>query len=160
MTTDVSGRLAKLEAAEAIRNLRAEYAYVCDAGFDPDRIAATFTEDGVLDAGAFGRFEGREAIGAYFADVPAMLSWSMHVMGTSRIEVADGAREATGRWYFLEPCIMDGADTWVMGAYDDHYRLDDDGQWRFAEVQLVPRVVSPYDSGWGPGVFPPQEKET
>ena len=91
--TDTSGRLAKLEAAEAIRNLRAEYAYVCDAGFDPNKIAATFTEDGVFDAGVFGRFEGREAIAAYFAAVPEMLSWSMHVMGTSRIEVADGARK-------------------------------------------------------------------
>lgn len=158
--TDTSERIAKLEAAEAIRNLRAEYAYVCDAGFDPHRIAATFTEDGVFDAGAFGRFEGREAIAAYFAAVPEMLSWSMHVMGTSRIEVADGAREATGRWYFLEPCIMEDADTWVMGAYDDKYRLDDDGRWRFVEVRLEPRVVSSYDNGWGPGVFPPEEKET
>lgn len=157
MTDDLEARLAKLEAAEAIRSLRAEYAFICDAGFDGDLIAATFTEDGIFDAGVVGSYQGREAIAAYFAKVPASLSWSYHLMGSSTIVVADGAREATGRWYFLEPCVVDDVDTWVMGAYDDQYRLDDDGQWRFAVVRLEPRAVSSVEAGWGSGIVPPPE---
>ena len=159
MTEDIEARLAKLEAAEAIRNLRSEYAYICDAGFDGDLIAATFTEDGVFDAGAVGRYEGRDAISEYFGAVSASLTWSVHMMGSDRIEVADGAREATGRWYFLEPCIVNGENTWVIGAYDDRYRLDDDGRWRFAEVRLEPLNVTSYDAGWAAGVYPPPEAD-
>jgi nucleotidyltransferase/DNA polymerase involved in DNA repair len=58
-------RLRALEDAEAIRNLKAHYAALCDRQYDADGIAALFTEDALWDSPAPGRFEGREAIRAF-----------------------------------------------------------------------------------------------
>jgi ketosteroid isomerase-like protein len=57
-------RLQALEDAEAIRNLKARYAALCDAQYDADGIAMLFTEDVLWESPGLGRFEGREAIGA------------------------------------------------------------------------------------------------
>jgi hypothetical protein len=51
-----------LEDAEAIRNLKARYAALCDNQYDADGIAMLFTEDAVWESPGLGRFEGREAI--------------------------------------------------------------------------------------------------
>src|SRR5216110_3363269 len=55
-------RLQALEDAEAIRNLKARYAALCDSQYDADGIASLFAEDAVWESPALGRFEGREAI--------------------------------------------------------------------------------------------------
>ena len=49
-----------LEAAEAIRNLKARYAALCDRQYDADGITAIFSEDALWDSPGLGRFEGRE----------------------------------------------------------------------------------------------------
>jgi len=59
-------RLQALEDAEAIRNLKARYAALCDDQYDADGIAALFTEDALWESPALGRFEGREAIRGFF----------------------------------------------------------------------------------------------
>ena len=53
-------RLQVLEDAEAIRNLKARYAALCDQQYDADRIALLFTEDALWESPGLGRFEGRE----------------------------------------------------------------------------------------------------
>src|ERR1700733_4739364 len=148
MPDDLEIRLRRLEAAEAARGLRAEYAYACDEGFDGRRIASLFVEDGVIDYGAAGRHVGRDGIAAYFDPVPEYLTWCVHVLGSSRIVVDDDAQGASGSWYFFEPCTMNGEAKWVIGAYEDRYRVDSDGRWRFAEVVLKSSVTAPYQSGW------------
>ena len=74
-----------LESIEAIKRLKHEYCAYCDAGYDPDGIASQFVEDGVWDGGeAFGRYEGREAIRAFFAGVSSQIVFAGHlVMNTS-----------------------------------------------------------------------------
>lgn len=62
----IEQRLRALEDAEAIQNLKARYAAYCDAQYDCDGIAALFTEDAVWESPSLGRFEGREAIRAFF----------------------------------------------------------------------------------------------
>jgi SnoaL-like domain len=62
--------------------------------------------------------------------------------------VDDDAQGASGSWYFFEPCTMNGEAKWVIGAYEDRYRVDSDGRWRFAEVVLKSSVTAPYQSGW------------
>ena len=47
-------RLQALEDAEAIRNLKARYAALCDAQYDADGIAMLFTEDTAAPASACG----------------------------------------------------------------------------------------------------------
>jgi hypothetical protein len=119
----VEARLARLEAIEAIRELKARYADVCDTGYDPVRMRPVFTEDAVWDGGPrFGRYD-----------------------------VADDGRTATGSWYLLEPCtIATKAGPRAMlitGRYADRYRLESDG-WKFSEVVLDCQTLSPLDEGW------------
>jgi len=59
-------RLRALEDAEAIRNLKARYAALCDKQYDADGIAALFTEDATWESPGLGQFEGREAIRNFF----------------------------------------------------------------------------------------------
>jgi SnoaL-like domain len=54
-------RLQALEDAEAIRNLKALYAALCDAQYDADEIAMLFTEDALWESPGLGRFEGARA---------------------------------------------------------------------------------------------------
>jgi SnoaL-like protein len=67
-------RLQALEDAEAIRNLKARYAALCDQQYDADGIAALFTEDAVWDSPGLGRFEGREAISSFFRGASKIFS--------------------------------------------------------------------------------------
>jgi len=50
----IERRLQVLEDAEAIRNLRARYAALCDNQYDADGIASLFTEDAVWESPALG----------------------------------------------------------------------------------------------------------
>ena len=51
----IERRLQALEDAEAIRNLKARYAALCDNQYDADGIASLFTEDAVWESPALGR---------------------------------------------------------------------------------------------------------
>jgi ketosteroid isomerase-like protein len=62
----IERRLQVLEDAEAIRNLKARYAALCDNQYDADGIASLFTEDAVWESPALGRFEGRDTIRNFF----------------------------------------------------------------------------------------------
>jgi hypothetical protein len=146
---DLETRIAKLEAKDAIRDLKIRYARVCDAGFKPADMRPLFTEDAVLDAGARGPgpLTGRDVISNYYGKVPEYLTWCHHYMTNGSIEVADDLEHATGTWYFYEPCTMNGRAVIVMGSYVDHYRKDDDG-WKFERVEITSQAATPLDKGW------------
>jgi hypothetical protein len=58
-------RVQVLEDVNAIRHLKARYAASCDDQYNPDGLAALFTEDAVWESQGLGRFEGWEAIRAF-----------------------------------------------------------------------------------------------
>jgi SnoaL-like domain len=152
MTNDMSVRLAKLEAAEQIRHLKARYADVCDTGYDPERMVPLFTSDAVWDGGRrFGRHEGIEAIYRFFADVSGQITWALHYIVAPLIDVAEDVETATGSWYLWQPCTLATEDgpraVWLTGRYADRYRLDD-GVWRFSEVHLDCQTITPFEEGW------------
>ena len=64
----IERRLQVLEDAEAIRNLKARYAALCDNQYDADGIANLFTKDAVWESPALGRFEGRRQSGVSFGE--------------------------------------------------------------------------------------------
>ena len=137
MDGGVEARLARLEAIEAIRELKARYADVCDTGYDPVRMRPFFTEDAVWDGGPrFGRYEGVDAICEFFAGISGTIVWALHYMVAPIVEVLGDGRTASGSWYLLEPCtiVADDGPTAVLitGTYADRYRREEDG-WKFAE---------------------------
>ena len=54
----VERRLQVLEDAEAIRNLKARYAALCDSQYDADGIAMLFTEDALWESPAWAGSRG------------------------------------------------------------------------------------------------------
>ena len=152
MDEQLVARIDRLDAIEAIRELKARYADVCDTGYDPVRMRPFFTEDAVWDGGPrFGRHEGVDAICDFFAGISSEITWALHYMVAPIIDVADDARSASGTWYLLEPCTIatpGGPRAMVItGRYADRYRLERDG-WKFSEVKLDCQTISPLDEGW------------
>lgn len=144
---NLEARVRRLEDIEALKQLKARYAAYCDADYDAERLAPLFTADAVWDGGAMGRYEGREAIRAFFSSASRAVPFAIHHVSNPILEI-DGDR-ATGRWYLWQPCTFAQGDQalWMAGRYDDVYRRESDG-WRFAHVTVELRMLSPYEAGW------------
>lgn len=153
-------RLDDAEAVLAIQALKARYGSLVDQRFRRGRmlerdelravaeqIAATFTEDGVWDAGpTLGSATGRAAIAERMCESP--LVFSRHFFVKPELAV-DGDR-ARGRWDILAPCTFaDGSARWMCGVEDDDYARGDDGVWRHARMRLTTVFLAPADEGWG-----------
>jgi len=149
---ELLNRLAKLEAVEDIRRLKARYAAACDSGYLPERIAPLFTDDAVWDGGErFGRYEGIDEIRGFFAGVSSQITWALHYMVAPVIDVAEDVATASGSWYLWQPCTVVTEDgeraVWLTGTYADRYRNDATG-WKFSEVVLDCQTISPIEEGW------------
>ncbi|MGY1745022.1 nuclear transport factor 2 family protein [Blastococcus sp. SYSU D00695] len=143
-------RIARLEAAEAIRNLKARYCELCDSGYPADPLAALFTQDAVWDGGeVLGVHHGREAIGRFFSTMPSTLSFAIHHVTNPRIEVAADADSATGHWLLLQAATDPTGQhaMWLAGTYEDEYVRSGD-EWLFRRVTLSTRFLAPYERGW------------
>ena len=71
-------QVAKLTAIEDIKRMKARYCHYADHGYDPDGLASLFIEDAIWDGGAFGLYEGREAIRAFFAGIKDDIVFAIH----------------------------------------------------------------------------------
>lgn len=157
----VEARLAALEAAEAIRDLKARYAELVDRRYRrgggvvapdeldalADAIAALFSEDAVWDGGpGLGRCEGRAAIRERFRDPTLLFSW--HYFLKPRIRVDAGGDTAEARWDLLAPCTTrDGRPHWMAGVEDDAYRREG-GRWLHTRMSLSLVFMAPHAEGW------------
>ena len=150
MVDDLNARLAKLEAAEEIRSLKARYAKACDVGYAPEAMRPLFTRDAVWSdvRGRFtGTHEGIDAVCAFFAGAADTISWAGHYMIGPDIEVADDLEHATGTWYLWQPCTINGEAAWISGTYADTYRVED-GVWKIARLELTLDTVTTFEDGW------------
>ncbi|MGI4792601.1 MAG: nuclear transport factor 2 family protein [Janthinobacterium lividum] len=124
----LEARLAVLEANEAVRELRARYAWHAARG-DYDGIAALFAPDGAFEFTGLGErrtFVGRDAIRAMLSQTmtPQMVFPFIH----NDIIKVDGDRA-------VSTCTMDtnispGRDHGLIGYYHDDLRRID-GVWLF-----------------------------
>jgi ketosteroid isomerase-like protein len=96
--------LRALEDAEAIRNLKARYAALCDKQYDADGIAMLLTEDALWESPGLGRFDGREAIRGFFREVSGIFSFAIHYSLNGHIEVEGDTAQA--QWYLFMPCTV------------------------------------------------------
>jgi ketosteroid isomerase-like protein len=140
-------RLQALEDAEAIRNLKARYAALCDDQYDADGIAALFTEDALWESPALGRFEGREAIRGFFRGASGIFSFAIHYSLNGHIKVdGDSAR---ARWYLFMPCTMTAGNQALWRAGIDHETYARvDGSWMFRHKRSEPLMSVPFETGW------------
>ena len=144
-------RIARLEAIEAIRQLKARYCEICDAGHDPDDIVSIFTEDGIWEGEGIARAVGHEEIKALFRTFQRTISFSQHMVQNPIIEV-EGAR-ASGRWYFfgMFTYAKDDQARWQAARYHEDYVKEGDS-WKIRHLRIAPPVMSArYETGWRNG---------
>jgi len=147
MSESLEARLQRLEDIHALQTLKARYAAHCDADYDEEALAPLFTEDAVWDGGPMGRYEGRDAIRAFFSGSNTVMPFAIHHVTNPILEI-EGDR-ATGSWYLWQPCTLAEGNQalWMAGRYDDVYRREAGG-WRFEHVTITLRALSPYEHGW------------
>lgn len=146
-------RLQALEDAEAIRNLKARYAALCDRQYDADGIAVLFTEDALWDSPGLGRFEGREAIRAFFRGASSIFSFAIHYSLNGQIEV--GGDTARAQWYLFMPCLVAAGNQAMWRASIDHETYARvNGIWMFASKRSEPLMNVPFETGWAETRFP------
>lgn len=148
-TASLETRLARLEAIEDIRTLKSLYCTYCDQQYDPDKLAALFTEDATWHAAHRGRMVGRAAIRDFFAGISAKIGFAAHLVMNDRIEV-DGDR-ATGRWRMVMASMekFDGVEraVWVLGDYDEVY-VREAGGWRIKSLFVAIDLLDPETLRW------------
>ena len=140
-------RLLALEDAEAIRNLKAQYAAHCDNQYAPDAIAALFTEDALWESPGLGRFEGRPAIREFFQRASQIFTFAIHYSLNGQIYV-DGDT-ARAQWYLFMPCTVKMGDQAMWRAGIDHETyVRSDGVWKFRHKRSEPLMNVPFAEGW------------
>ncbi len=147
--TNVESRLRRVEALEQVRLLKADYCDLCDDGYPADALTQLFTSDGVWDGGEMGVFEGRDAIHRFFSNMPNVMSFAIHHVTNSAIEVSEDATTARGRWYLLQTATLkdNNQAVWLTARYDDQLVYEDD-RWLFRRVALRTRFYTSYEAGW------------
>ncbi|NVB42143.1 nuclear transport factor 2 family protein [Pseudenhygromyxa sp. WMMC2535] len=140
-SNSLAHRVATLEAREAIKELKTQYARRSDAVFnDPGNASAValadiFTDDGVLDLGPYGSFSGRtELLDAFENLLPQGTAWTTHYIVNPVICV--NGDEAEGSWYYLIQSLPAGEGATLLqlfGGYQDKYVKTNEG-WKIKET--------------------------
>ena len=144
-------RLARVEAIEEIKALKARYCAYADDDYDAEGLASLFVPDGVWDGGEeFGRYVGREAFKDFLNRTRGQIRFAAHLVLNPIIEVQD-ADHATGKWRLLMPCTVmtDGVkeSRWLLCSYDEEY-VRHEGRWMFKKVYMKVDFYAPHLKGW------------
>lgn len=149
MKLSIEQRLQQVEDIQEITRLKASYCKAADCGWDragrdATTMASLFVEEGVWDAGNFGRADGREAIRALFSTNP--YPFGFHRISNPNIHVHGDT--ATGEWHMLCPSIVgDNQSIWIGGMYNDEFVRTAEG-WKFKKVSVTVAFTSKNDQGF------------
>ena len=133
----LESRIARLEAIEAIRQLKARYLSACDQK-DLEGIRDCFLDgDVVIDFDRVGRFQSAEELLAVFrqyGDLPHIVE--MHHGQNPQITVlgADHASATWGLYYHLIDTESNSV-TQLGGFYEDEYRMQT-GDWKISTTRF------------------------
>lgn len=149
----LSKRIQILEDIEAIKDLKALYAEICDDSYNPTRMAELFTDDAVWDGGEhFGVHRGRDAVVRYFAGISDKIVYARHYFVQPRLKV-DGSDVATGRWYMWMVATFEGNRAVFFAAIEEEVYQKVKGRWLFKELKLFSDFITPYEEGWHKSPF-------
>ncbi len=159
--SNLEQRLVALEAAKAIRQLKARYASLADQKYTtnyqrqpPLRMekialaqAACFTEDAIWEGGAeFGAsLVGRDALGQWFMRSP--WCYALHYYGSPEISVEGDV--ASARWRLWQIALREQTKKAVLlGALTyEEYARDQQGQWLCSRMRFEQTQMLPIDAG-------------
>ena len=149
----VEWRLARLEAAEAIRQAVYAYAMAGDRGNDAHIVRTLFSEEATYEAKGMGRFEGLDNIVRGLAQIARdVVVWSFHAPGGPWIDLAEDGGQARVFWWVWVPVALrseDGTTTphWGAGHYNGDMRCEH-GNWKFTRLLFEPRLRTPFHGPW------------
>jgi hypothetical protein len=150
VSANLEARIARLEAIEAIKQLKYAYFHACDSK-DVDAVRACFAAGPIeLEYGRIGSFTDREQMLAVFSELacqPHIVE--MHHGQNPQIEVLD-ADTATGQWglyYYLIDTRRDVV-TQLAGVYHDRYRCEA-GRWVMVRSEYTVTSTQIFDLAEG-----------
>lgn len=147
----IEQRLARLEAIEAIQQLKHRYFSSCDQK-QPGNMRACFVDGPcTIDFGRIGSFSNADDLVQVFSQLACNEHIvEMHHAQNPQIEVldADHARGTWGLFYYLID-TRNKVITQLGGHYDDEYRRVD-GQWKISVCRNV--VTSTTILDWSEGL--------
>ncbi len=113
--------------------------------YDGDQWGSTWAADAQWSLGPGRQIEGRDAIVEFWhkamSGFTAVVQTALN--GICDLDVAAGT--GTGRWHIQESYQRtDGTRGMLLAHYDDSYVLEN-GEWKFADRQLVPHYSGPPD---------------
>lgn len=145
---DLEARITRLEDLESIKQLKARYCEICDAGHDPERIVSIFTENAIWEGRGIGRAEGHQEIKSLFQGFKESISYSQHMVMNPIIEI--NGSSANGVWYFFGPFtfIKDNQAMWQAARYHEDYEKIE-GTWKIRHLRVKgPGMSANYEAGW------------
>lgn len=156
-------RVAKLEAIEAIKQLKARHIQLTDGGYPSEELTQLWTEDGTWEGistdvderwhgiRGTGSFTGHAEIQEFWELNGQIYDWVLHMMVAPTITVNDDLVTASGKWHWLMPCQrqVDGssAAAWLGGFQNDTYRRVGN-DWKFQTVHVVLKLMATHEDGW------------
>ncbi|WP_241696124.1 nuclear transport factor 2 family protein [Solimonas terrae] len=144
---DLLRRVARLEAINAIEQLKYRYWRACDRK-DPETFRDCFVKQGAdIDYGVVGKFDDREPLVQVFMQIALAKeggNWLVHDVHHGKhpsITFVDD-RTATGEWtlWFMQVNNKDKTVTQVSMEYRDTYVIED-GVWKIAKSHVTPMTA-------------------
>lgn len=160
----LAARLARLEAAQAVRDTLARYMALCDVPLHPayedgalPGIAGLFTQDAVWEgvgrraSGAFGSHHGATAIAAfvqsYLAPSPHFTR-NLHFLASEQITVAADGQSARGQWLMLQLSSYGAGGAEAISArLTIDFTPGGDGRWLISHFRTERLECAPWHDG-------------
>ena len=152
MTQTLEQRIQRLEDIQAIRQLKHEYCYACDANYDARCLKQLFSPTATWQADGFGIYQGTDAIAAFFTEVSKKITAAAHLVLNDVINVADDGLTASGKWRNIQPVTARGDQgesqaMWMLARYDEEY-VKLNGHWLIQKLVASIQFSAAYDKGW------------
>lgn len=156
---DLSRRLARLEAEQAVRRVMTRYMRLCDqpdCGFPIADLGALFTTDAIWEGGgstygaAFGQHKGRAAIMEFiesFRHPKSHFTLNVHFLTSEDILVGNGVASddtAEGSWIMLQLSTYADGHSSVLSARITARFAIEDAAWRIAHFRTENLFNAPW----------------
>jgi hypothetical protein len=151
--TALEARVDRAASIDAIKRLQAAYGFYLEEGLW-DQAADLFAEDGTIEIGLDGVYDGRERVRAYLyamgggrSVLPAgRLNEHLQVMPVVTL-AADGLT-AKARWREILLVGVYGEDgAWGEGPMEVDY-VQENGVWKIRALHWYESLLAPYEGGW------------
>src|SRR3974390_1245782 len=151
--SQLTAQAARLQDASEIRRLQRAYGYYVEAA-SWDQVADLFADDGSIEIGLDGVYQGKERVRAYLHALGGghvgLREGQLyeHLQLQPVVDVAPDGRTARGRWRTL---ILAGQyheqALWGEGPYENEY-VKDNGVWKIKRLHWYQTFLVPYEGGW------------